>query len=69
MLLRNGDRGPFPVICKTSVKKCALACVGVGVGVTQVMAGGPDAMAGLQNDPETMELLKKLNEAMASVKQ
>lgn len=42
---------------------CACECV------TQVMSGGPDAMAGLQNDPETMELLKKLNEAMASVRQ
>lgn len=32
------------------------------------MAGGPEAMADMQNDPETVELLQKLNKAMASVK-
>lgn len=34
----------------------------------QVMAGGPEAMESLQKDPETAELLQKLEKAMESMK-
>lgn len=35
----------------------------------KVMSGGPDALEDLQKDPATVELLEKLNKAMASVTQ
>lgn len=33
----------------------------------QVMAGGPEAMEELQKDPETAELLQKLEKAMGGI--
>lgn len=43
------------------------ACLRSHLPLDQVMAGGPEAMEEMQKDPETAELLQKLEKTMGSI--